>query len=290
MAPSMSALLLGGTSSMMAAVCTHPLDTIKVRMQTMTTRSPNFLVTGWTMVRTEGPTSLYRGLSASLGRQATYSTTRFALTDYLKSRLAQQREDGVLTLGDRMTAAMTGGAVGGLAGTPMDVCNVRMQADNKNPPELRRGYKNVFNALQRIASEEGITALYAGLGPNLVRGMLMTAGQIVSYDLFKARLMQTFPDVFPDNIWTHFVASTGAGLVATLVTQPMDVVKTRMMNAKTGQRTGAVQCLVDIVRSEGAVALYKGTWPAFVRLGPHTTLTFIFLEQLRRVHAKLTSN
>ncbi len=33
---------------------------------------------------------------------------------------------------------------------------------------------------------------------------------------------------------------------------------------------------------QGPLAFYKGYIPAFVRLGPHTILTFIFFEQLRQ--------
>ncbi|VDK50164.1 unnamed protein product [Gongylonema pulchrum] len=49
--------------------------------------------------------------------------------------------------------------------------------------------------------------------------------------------------------------------IATVMTQPLDVMKTRMMNAKPGQ--------------------FNGFIPAWVRLAPQTILTFIFLEQLR---------
>ena len=44
---------------------------------------------------------------------------------------------------------------------------------------------NVFDAILRISREEGFARLYAGLGPNVQRAMLMTAGQIASYDSIK---------------------------------------------------------------------------------------------------------
>jgi dicarboxylate transporter 10 len=39
--------------------------------------------------------------------------------------------------------------------------------------------------------------------------------------------------------------------------------------------------LVRFTAAQGPLAFFKGYVPAFVRLGPHTILTFIFLEQLR---------
>ena len=42
-----------------------------------------------------------------------------------------------------------------------------MTADGKLPPAERRGYKNVFNALTRIAKEEGVLTLWKVRGLKL---------------------------------------------------------------------------------------------------------------------------
>ena len=47
-----------------------------------------------------------------------------------------------------------------------------------------------------------------------------------------------------------------------------------------GEFNGALG-LVTFTAKQGPQAFFKGFIPAFVRLGPHTILTFIFLEQLR---------
>lgn len=43
---------------------------------------------------------------------------------------------------------------------------------------------------------------------------------------------------------------------------------------------GAVDVLGKVIRNEGIFALWKGFFPYYARLGPHTVLTFIFLEQM----------
>merc|ERR1712211_23121 len=85
---------------------------------------------------------------------------------------------------------------------------------------------------------------------------------------------------FGDNLVTHFTSSLGAGAIATTMTQPLDVLKTRSMNAKPGEFASSVDVFKTTLR-EGPMAFYKGYIPAFVRLGPQTILTFIFFEQLR---------
>lgn len=47
---------------------------------------------------------------------------------------------------------------------------------------------------------------------------------------------------------------------------------------------GAIDVLVRVCRNEGPFALWKGFVPYFSRLGPHTVLTFIFLEQMNSMY------
>ncbi len=44
-----------------------------------------------------------------------------------------------------------------------------------------------------------------------------------------------------------------------------------------------MDCLVKTVRNEGLRALQKGWLAQYARLGPHTVLTFVFLEQVKPV-------
>ena len=52
------------------------------------------------------------------------------------------------------------------------------------------------------------------------------------------------------------------------------------MNAKTGEYHGMVDLYRQTAR-QGYMVFTKGFVPAFVRLGPQTILTWLFLEQLR---------
>jgi solute carrier family 25 (mitochondrial dicarboxylate transporter), member 10 len=85
------------------------------------------------------------------------------------------------------------------------------------PPEQRRNYKHAFDGLIRLTREEGLSALTRGLVANTSRGVLMTAGQLASYDEFKTLLLKT--GLMGDNLATHFTASFMAGFVATTMYQ-----------------------------------------------------------------------
>jgi len=69
----------GGLGSAGAACCTHPLDLLKVHLQTQQDGKIGIVRQTANIIKADGILALYNGLSASLVRQLTYSTTRFAI-------------------------------------------------------------------------------------------------------------------------------------------------------------------------------------------------------------------
>lgn len=126
--------------------------------------------------------------------------------------------------------------------------------------------------------EEGFRRLFSGASTATGRGFLMTIGQIAFYDQVKTMLLRT--GHFKDDPRLHFISSLAAGAIATTLTQPLDVLKTRSMNAKPGEFNGLWGIVLHTAKL-GPMGFFKGFVPAFVRLGPHTVITFILLEQLR---------
>ncbi|KAK6197969.1 mitochondrial carrier domain-containing protein [Scheffersomyces amazonensis] len=271
----------GGAASMIACLVTHPLDLAKVRLQTAATPGQSLVSMVYQIITKEGFFKIYSGLTASLLRQATYSTTRFGVYEFLKESYVEKTQNSKPSTAVLLPMSMVSGAMGGLVGNPSDVVNIRMQNDSSLPAEQRRNYRNAFDGIIRITKEEGVGSLFRGLTPNLVRGVLMTASQVVTYDIAKNLLVDNL-HLDPSKKSTHFSASLLAGLVATTVCSPADVVKTRIMNAKGAASGSAVTILVNAVKNEGVGFMFRGWLPSFIRLGPHTIVTFLALEQLRK--------
>jgi hypothetical protein len=79
---------------MVAAAVTHPVDTLKVRLQLQGELSSK-VVSGnilRTIITEEGILVLYKGLSASLLREASYSTIRMGLYQPFKDLLRSENE------------------------------------------------------------------------------------------------------------------------------------------------------------------------------------------------------
>uniref|UniRef100_A0A915NCE9 Uncharacterized protein n=1 Tax=Meloidogyne javanica TaxID=6303 RepID=A0A915NCE9_MELJA len=155
-----------------------------------------------------------------------------------------QYSEGNLSFIQKMALAGVAGAVGGVAGSPADLINVRMQNDIKLPANQRRNYKNAIDGLIRMSKEEGVAKLFNGCTMATGRAILMTIGQLSFYDQIK------------------------------------QVLKTRLMNAPPGQFKGLLDCFLYTAKL-GPLGFFKGFFPAWVRLAPHTILLFVFFEQFR---------
>ncbi|XP_038642744.1 mitochondrial 2-oxoglutarate/malate carrier protein [Scyliorhinus canicula] len=282
--------LFGGLAGMGATFFVQPLDLVKNRMQLSGQggRSKEYKTSFHALsniLKAEGFGGIYTGLSAGLLRQATYTTTRLGIYTILFEKLT--KADGtppnfLLKAGIGMTA----GAIGAFVGTPAEVSLIRMTADGRLPVGQRRGYTNVFNALARMTREEGLVTLWRGCVPTMTRAVVVNAAQLSSYSQSKQFLLGL--GYFRDNILCHFCASMISGLVTTAASMPVDIAKTRIQNmqmidGKPEYRNG-LEVLVRVIRQEGFFSLWKGFTPYYARLGPHTVLTFIFLEQMNKFY------
>eukprot|EP01130_Rhizamoeba_saxonica_P004558 TRINITY_DN1860_c0_g1_i3.p1 TRINITY_DN1860_c0_g1~~TRINITY_DN1860_c0_g1_i3.p1 ORF type:complete len:158 (-),score=28.60 TRINITY_DN1860_c0_g1_i3:79-552(-) len=142
-------------------------------------------------------------------------------------------------------------------------------------------YKNFLDGLITVYKNEGFKGLYKGVGPTTQRAAILTAAQLSSYDHVKNTILNR--DLLSEGIVLHFAASVLAGFVSAAATSPVDVIKTRVMN-QGGIKiySGTVDCFAKILKSEGPMGFYKGFIPNWVRIGPHTVVTMMVFEQLRK--------
>ena len=144
------------------------------------------------IIKSEGVSALYAGLSAGCLRQVFYATSRYGLFETFRDTLAQYRKTD---FAQRFATASVAGGCAALISCPVEVCLVRLSNDASLPTEQRRNYKGVFNALTRIMTEEGPAAFYRGSQPFVMRAMLVGGTQVATYDQFKglyAMLGETF--------------------------------------------------------------------------------------------------
>lgn len=76
---------------------------------------------------------------------------------------------------------------------------------------------------------------------------------------------------------------------------PADVLATRMYNQGVDSKgkgiyySGVIDCLVKVFKTEGIAGFYKGFWPHYIRIGPHSALVLVFFDEFKLLKTKVTS-
>ncbi|KAJ3145563.1 hypothetical protein HDU86_000872 [Geranomyces michiganensis] len=189
-------IALAGLSNMIAACFTNPFDLVKVRQQlshttalsATTTRSPSWYTTLVNLVRSEGPRSVYKGLSASLLREGTYSGIRMGGYDACKAVILSVMGTGGMGNGETLSktsslpvklgAGMASGMIGAAIANPADLLKVRMQS-----PDAAGSLVHHLSTI--IRTEGGVKGLYRAVGPTVTRAGILTSSQLGTYDAVK---------------------------------------------------------------------------------------------------------
>jgi len=287
--PALHPYLWGGTAAMVAEASTFPIDTAKIRLQLQgSTGDSRFTRTKYSgfvsclqrVAGEEGASKLYRGLPPALLRQAVYGSIKYGLyytsKDWFQVCLGLPEESTLL----RLLCGVLAGSVSSAIACPTDVMKIRMQArtTDDNLSTLRVGLD--------IYQKEGVRGLWRGVGPTSQRSGLLAGVQLPAYDIAKEKIKSLGLGEGPA---LHLIASLVAGLTAALASNPVDVVRTRMMVQRRlqGGEEGVkmykstVHCAYHTVRGEGPAALYKGFLPSFARMGPWNVIFFLVYEQLK---------
>lgn len=277
--------IFGGISGMTATAIIQPIDMIKVRIQLSSTSniSSNPFIIANQMVAQGGIKSLYKGLSAGLLRQATYTTARMGLFNTFISTFKQQNEGKSVTLLQRAIAGLAAGGLGAIVGNPCDLVLIRMQADGALDVSKRANYKGVIDALSRIAREEGVLSLWKGCGPTVVRAMALNLGMLSTYSEAKHQLEKRYGTT----TLTFLGSSAIAGFAASFLSLPFDFIKTRLQQNTTLKYTGSIDCIKKVIKQEGIFTFYKGFGTFFFRIAPHAMITLLVADALGLVSKKL---
>jgi solute carrier family 25 uncoupling protein 8/9 len=226
-----------------------------------------------------------KGASATLLREATYATIRLGTYESFKD-LILTLSNGELSqngLPIKIISASIAAALGSSIATPTDVIKVRLQARHSDGPK----YRSTTQTLRMVWHEGGgtfiggITSIYRGATPTITRGIVISTTQISTYD--HAKQMFKTSGLFDEGMKLHVAASSVSGLLCSIVSNPIDVVKVRLMNDRTRQYSGMLHCIVRTFKSEGFLAFYKGFMPCWTRLGSHTVLTYLVYERIRKL-------
>ena len=270
----------GTIAGVTAGIFTHPIDLIKVRMQINQGNILSLREVGLNVYNNEGILSLYKGLSASVMRQGSFIGIKFGIYELWKKNI--KKDNTTLNFPEKIAGGFVSGGCASIISNPFDLCMVRMQSDNNQPKHLRRNYTSGLNAISRIVREEGVLTLWRGSSSTFARSCIITATQLGVYEEVKERLIQT--KYFNDGLITYTVSSFFCSVLSGLVSNPLDIAKTRLMNMNSNKKVykGTIDVLTSVVKNEGCLALTKGVKPAILRQVPINLIRFNVVEFLKQ--------
>ncbi len=288
-------LIAGGTAGLFEALCCHPLDTIKVRMQ-LTKKGAlgpdgkplpklGFVKTGIQIAKRETALGLYKGLGAVVIGIVPKMGIRFSTYEWYRSLL--RNPDGSITIPQTFIAGVGAGITEAvIVVNPMEVVKIRLQAQHHSmadPLDVPK-YRNAPHCAYTVVREEGLRAMYRGVTLTAARQASNQGVNFTVYSVLKAKLQEYHGSVNALPSWQTSLIGLISGALGPLSNAPLDTIKTRMQReAGKSSESGLARMTrigAQLIKQEGIHALYKGITPRIMRVAPGQAVTFTVYERV----------
>ncbi|KAL4989052.1 mitochondrial carrier domain-containing protein [Aspergillus falconensis] len=198
-------------------------------------------------------------------------------------------KDGLSSSVVETIAGFTAGIATTLCLHPLDLIKTRLQVDRNSSSRVGvslRVIREIFH------NEGGLVAFYRGLTPNLIGNSSSWALYFLFYGNVKNMLGSWRSRCNPDGgqqrrelliSSDYFIASGSAGIITSILTNPVWVIKTRMLatgSLSPGAYTSFTAGAMQILRLEGIPGFYRGLVPSLFGVS-HGALQFMAYEKLK---------
>ncbi|KAH7061625.1 mitochondrial 2-oxodicarboxylate carrier protein-like protein [Paraphoma chrysanthemicola] len=266
----------GAVAGVSEILVMYPLDVVKTRIQLQHgTVSGKEGYSGVVdcfrkIVRQEGVTKLYRGITAPILMEVPKRAIKFSANDSFAPFYQHLFSVPTLTQPLAILTGASAGATESLVVVPFELLKIRLQ-DKSSASR----YNGLLDCLSKVVRNEGPMALYNGFEATLWRHVVWNAGYFGC--IFQVRAQMPDPAASPNPVWQKTINDLTAGfvggVVGTTFNTPLDVVKSRIQSVakKAGVRQKyewAWPSLAVIAKEEGFNALYKGYMAKILRFGP----------------------
>ncbi|OMJ20377.1 putative mitochondrial carrier [Smittium culicis] len=236
----LSHFIAGGIGGIVGATLTAPLDVVRTRLQSSTFSISAIASNGKTAVlkphnayfktisalrliaAKEGIAGLYSGLGPNLFGIIPARSIQFAAYGQTKNILLEFNKNKDSPLIHLMSAAVSGVTTATLT-SPIWMVKTRMQLDGAH------AHKNSFDCFKKIVRNEGIKGLYKGISASYL-GTVEICIHFVLYEKFKKIIRQQHDGGTGKiaGIVDYFGAAAMAKLIASIISYPHEVARTRM--------------------------------------------------------------
>jgi len=274
--------LSGFVAGSSAASLVQPLDVVRTRIQIEAAKGAK-VTAGQALaaVLREGRVAgkgtlqtLWRGVRPAMARLGTGNASYF-LWLQLWRRVFERRGPDGRPRPSAWSSFLAGGASGlctSVVLTPFTVVKTRAESGMV-------ASQGVFHAMGGVLREEGVRGLFRGLVPTMATIGPFAALFLAVYTQVRSRLIDRWGHRVPSPV-LNFASGCAAAAGSTLITQPMDVLRTRAQMGLSGP-SGVLALAASIVAQQGVAGLMSGFGPRVMKRGLQTALVFSIFEEVR---------
>lgn len=267
----------------MADMCLFPLDTVRARLMVMAKAPAHGLIKeGMGLVRAEGASALYKGVGVHLVGSIPSNGIFYYTYEALRSALAPH-----------VPSQAVCSALGGIAGCLASVAIYSPMEVVKQRAMVTKGASSL-SVLAALLKTDGPIGLYRGATASALTWAPYFGVYFLAYEALLSSIGGVQPGEQP-----NFLIALGCGLVAgvsaSFLTNPFDVVKTRLMVGGTGiaaatnvaaaNSATALGIARHIALTEGPAGFARGAVPRALLLAPASSLTIAFYAVVQQLLA-----
>ncbi|KAA8494092.1 S-adenosylmethionine carrier 1, chloroplastic/mitochondrial [Porphyridium purpureum] len=265
-------LAAGGVARGVSVLVMHPVDSIKTRLQAAAPGAgapidavKAFLASG----------RVFAGVGISLFGQIPYGMLTFGAYEAYKEVLAQKFPAMPSEL-----RVMLGACLGDLTGS-LWLCPAE-----RIKQTLQSGvHGSVLEAVRKTYKNGGLPGFYQGYSGQIGRDVPFRIIQLSVYEKIKAMYARAYLKEREAVTTDNLIIGALAGSISSVLTAPLDVIKTRLMTDQGGSARvykNALDCVVKIVRAEGPGVLARGVVPRVIYITPSVAIFFAVYEATLR--------
>ncbi|KAL7274094.1 Carrier protein, mitochondrial [Rhizina undulata] len=265
------------------------------------------------IARYEGIASLWRGLSPTLLMSVPANVIYFTGYDSLRTNPSSP----FASLGPTWAPLLAGSSARAIAATaisPIELFKTRLQASSAHPYSTGSSglFRDTLFGVRDMVRQQGVTSLWRGLSLTLWRDVPFSGVYWLGYEAVKEALQSEREKEWHfarlhggstvhqsvDDLHGHatfmdsFIAGAISGCVASFLTTPFDVGKTRrqiaMHREEAGIKAGSMpRVLHRIWRDEGLPGLWKGFVPRMLKVAPACAIMISSYELGKKAARKM---
>jgi solute carrier family 25 (mitochondrial carnitine/acylcarnitine transporter), member 20/29 len=283
----------GTFGGIMQVIAGHPLDTVKVRLQTQERGAERYggvrdcIRQIW---RKEGATGFFKGMSSPLAGMACLNAVLFC-TYAQTSRLFAGEERRSLTLAEQTMSGGIAGFAQCIIVSPTELVKARLQVQASRRGAADVMYNGPLDCVRKTVQRQGVRGLFVGMSGTIYREIPAYAALFGAYETFKGMLLPADFVVGDEGKYPFRLMLAGGlgGVACWTISYPQDVVLNRLRVQPTDRPFkfrrnpylfdgGFFDCARRLVQREGLAGLWKGYTPCALRAFPANAASFLGYE------------